>query len=267
MNNLLEKVITLAKSTAKHIITIYQQQDYHITIKQDNSPVTIADQQAHNIIKQGLQQLTPNIPLISEEAKTLAYSTRSNWHKYWLIDPLDGTKEFIEHTDEFTVNIALIENHQPILGIVAAPATQEIYYAMRSEGAYWQLNNHNPKKITVKKNNDTLRITASRRHGNQQKFHAFLAQLSMPYTLITCGSALKLCLIAKGEADLYLRFGDTSEWDTAAGQCILETAGGSLLALTDNKPLQYNTKPSLINPEFAAIGKFDWLATIRNIIV
>ncbi len=199
------------------------------------------------------------MPIISEESIELPFTERKKWHQYWLIDPLDGTKEFIERTDEFTVNIALIENEKPILGIVYAPALGIGYQACRGCGAFKYSDGGAYEFIQTRPYSSTETVIAiSRRHGKRaQDYFARLAH----YKLYYCGSALKICRVAEGIADIYPRLGKTSEWDTAAGQCVLEEAGGKIIDL-QGRELRYNTKPSLLNPEFMAIGdtKHNWLS-------
>lgn len=264
--SLLDSVIALAKNTAVEISYIYNthKQNYHVRTKHDKSPITIADKYAHKLIYENLSKLTPDIPIISEEGVILPYKIRKTWDCYWLIDPLDGTKEFIEQTDEFSINIAFIQNKRPLLGVVAVPMANAIYFATINHGAYYQLDNQPPKKIMVQPyNRNNIRIAVSKRHNRQAKLKQFLQQLSIPYSLLVCGSTLKMCLIANGIADCYPRFGSTYEWDTAAGQCILEAAGGKVLKIHNKKEsIIYNDKSSLINPEFIAISDVRWLNDI-----
>ena len=256
---LLEPTIQLAKQAGIEILKIYQNPAIAIKTKSDKSPVTAADLIAHEIITHGLKQLTPELPILSEESAAIAFAERKTWKCYWLIDPLDGTKEFIDHLDDFTVNIALIENHQPILGIVYAPALALCYFACTDHGAFKQTAEQPAAAIKVTSHqNETTRIAASRRHGTQE-LQAFLQKLTNA-TVISRGSALKFALVAEGLADVYPRLTPTSEWDTAAGQCIVEQAGGAVIDVA-GKPLRYNTKESLLNPAFLAVGntKQIWL--------
>lgn len=257
-SRLLKPLLSLAQQAGVAILEIYREDNPEIEIKSDNTPVTKADLRANEVIVQGLQDLTAEIPIISEELKESPFVERKKWSQYWLIDPLDGTKEFIERTDEFTVNIALIENEKPILGIVYAPALGIGYQACRGCGAFKYSDGGMYEFIQTRPYvaAETV-ITVSRRHGKRvENYFAGLPHYKLHY----CGSALKICQVAEGVADIYPRFGKTSEWDTAAGQCVLEEAGGKIIDLQGSE-LRYNTKPSLLNPEFMAIGdnKHNWL--------
>jgi 3'(2'), 5'-bisphosphate nucleotidase len=260
----LPSVLQIARSAASCILKFYQQKDqqnFETKLKADLSPVTSADLAAHQIIVAGLLALTPDIPVLSEEGTITSFSERTRWSRYWLVDPLDGTKEFINGNDDFAVNIALIENHVPVLGVVVVPILQEAYWAIKDHPAFYQSVENEYKRIVVNAEvQSTLKVAISRRHGrNCQDLKDFIERLRLSYegvakiVFIECGSALKICLVASGIADIYPRFGDTGEWDTAAGQCILEAAGGILCDIKGN-PLKYNTKTSLINPGFMAIG-------------
>ncbi len=212
---------------------------------------------AHELITAGLQQLTPDLPIISEEADNIPYTERQHWQRCWLIDPLDGTKEFIGKTGEFAINIALVEDGKPILGVVYAPVLAECYSAIHNEGAWKQVGEGEARPIqTATCNPDLLRVIVSRRHSSK-KIDRLFAHL--PKTMVHSGSALKICKVAEGVADIYPRLGETSEWDTGAGQCILEAAGGKLMNL-HGEPLHYN-KESLLNPHFLAVGDvgYPWL--------
>ncbi len=260
LTSLLNPLLNMAYDAAEAILTVYaRSQAITILTKADHTPVTQADYAAHHLLVQKLQQLTPALPILSEEATATDYSERKQWHTYWLIDPLDGTQEFINGTTEFTINIALIKQHKPVLGLVYQPMDHLCYYATAGQGAYKRETNGKVTKLGVRKKPDIPTIAISRRH-NPEKLQALLAKVS-DYQLLNLGSALKICKIAEGEADIYPRFGPTSEWDTAAGQCVLEEAGGQLINL-QGQPLMYNTKDSLLNPKFLAIGdnQYDWLS-------
>lgn len=257
MENLLSmipNILEVASNASKAILDVYRSSDFQVKIKSDSSPVTRADLAANKIVVNALKKLTPLIPVLSEEGVHSIYSERKKWDTFWLVDPLDGTKEFIKRTGEFTVNIALVKNHQPVLGVVAVPVKDEYYWGVKNHKAFWKEKNETEfREITTQCNkNKPVRITVSRHHGDQTKLKEFLNSLGN-YEIITCGSTLKICLIARGEADIYPRFGPTSEWDTAAGQCILEAAGGSITDLSGAK-LQYNFKESLKNPKFIAFS-------------
>ncbi len=250
---LLNSVIKLAKEAGEKIKEIYQQIDsVAVHIKSDQSPLTEADLIAHQVLAHGLKQLTPHLPILSEESVAIPFAERSSWQRYWLVDPLDGTKEFIQKTDDFTVNIALIEDHKPILGVIYAPISGLCYFAEKGQGAFKQLGENLPQPIHSHSNlSSPVTVVVSRRHGLAE-LQAFLQRLG-DHTIVNRGSALKFCLVADGTADIYPRFGPTSEWDTAAGQCIVEVAGGKVVDLSGGS-LDYNTKESLLNPSFLVIG-------------
>ena len=257
----LPELIRIARAAGDAILHVYKS-EIDVQRKLDNSPLTLADIAAHNIIEAGLQQLTPHIPQLSEESVAIPYAIRQEWRRYWLIDPLDGTREFIKRNGEFSVNIALVEQGRPVIGIVYAPVADELYYACCDSGAYKQVGTAAPENIYARQwNANALVFAVSRSHGSP-RLQGFLSQvagnLSMP-ELISLGSSLKICRVAEGKADLFPRLGLTSEWDTAAAQCVLEEAGGRLTDL-DGVPLRYNTKDSLLNPEFFACGAtlHDW---------
>ncbi|MEO6968873.1 MAG: 3'(2'),5'-bisphosphate nucleotidase CysQ [Rhodanobacteraceae bacterium] len=253
------EVRALARRAGAAIIDIYSG-TFSVERKADDSPLTAADMAAHRVIIDGLCALTPDIPVLSEESAGVDWSTRKTWARYWLVDPLDGTREFVKRNGEFTVNIALIEDHAPVLGVVLAPVGGELYFASNDAGAFVELApGAMPRPIETRAAAATPIIAGSRSHGNERQTR-MLARLG-EHRLISLGSSLKFCLIARGEADVYLRLGPTSEWDTAAAQCVLEQAGGAVLDLA-GAPLRYNAKESLLNPEFIAMGdaSTDWLA-------
>ena len=263
-------IIDLARVAGERILDIYQTA-FDVAHKSDQSPLTQADLAAHRIITQGLLELTPEWPVLSEEGVELAFSERRTWEYYWLVDPLDGTREFIKRNDEFTVNIALIERQQPVLGVVYAPALGIMYSAYRGGHAYKHTADISPQRMHTRSvtSPGPVIVLASRSHTNPeleyfiQRLDQHLTPAFHPHRLLTMGSSLKACWISQGQADVYPRFGLTSEWDTAAAQCIVEVAGG---ALTDmqGQPLRYNTKASLLNPAFLVFGDktHDWLAYI-----
>ena len=199
------------------------------------------------VIESGLKKYFPEIPVLSEEGRNIPYKERSQWESFWLIDPLDGTKEFINKNGEFTVNIALIKNSMPIFGVVYAPFIKELFWAAKNKGAWKIINKDRENSIHVSKINNKKRIVISRSHPNE-KVNNYINQFG-EYELIRMGSSLKLCIIAEGKADIYPRLGPTSEWDIAAAQCIVEEAGGSVLEYKKNKPLSYN-KQNILNPFF-----------------
>ena len=248
-------IMALAREAGAAIMHVYRNMATEVEIKTDGSPLTQADLAAHRLIDAGLRQT--GLPILSEESADIPFTERQHWARYWLVDPLDGTKEFIARNDEFTVNIALIENQQPVLGVVYAPALELMYVGERTPSgaaAFRQRGNGALESIHCARWSATtgapLRAVGSRRHG-LEKLTALLAEL--PYTLDNRGSALKICMVAEGDADLYPRMGPTSEWDTAAGQCVVECAGGALLG-TDLKPFRYNSRDSVLNPDFLVFG-------------
>ena len=246
-SDLVEQLIEISKEAGKAILEIYNT-NFDYQIKEDLSPLTKADILSHNIICQRLKVLTPDIPILSEENSDIPFNIRSLWKQYWLVDPLDGTKEFIKRNGEFTVNIALIENNIPIFGVIYIPVSNEIYWGLENDGSYYQKNIHEKKRIQVSEiNNRTLRIITSRSHENKLP-HSFLDQMDN-VEIINKGSSLKFCLIASGEADIYPRLGLTSEWDTAAGEAIVKFAGGQVVT-TNGEQILYNKNSSFINPQF-----------------
>tara|TARA_B100000029_G_scaffold37697_1_gene35454 strand:+ start:210 stop:968 length:759 start_codon:yes stop_codon:yes gene_type:complete len=224
---------------------------FEVEIKSDNSPLTIADQNSHMIIESGLKSLFPNIPILSEEGRDIPYSERKKWNTFWLVDPLDGTKEFVKRNGEFTVNIALIKNNYPIFGSVYAPYKKELFWAFEGLGAWKSYNKDKEQRIVVMSNEKEKRIVISRSHPNE-KVSDFINQYKS-HQLIRMGSSLKLCCIAEGKADIYPRLGPTSEWDIGAAQCVVEQAGGSVLEYASNNRLRYN-KENILNPFFIVSG-------------
>jgi 3'(2'), 5'-bisphosphate nucleotidase len=251
MTPVLQEVIGIAKRAGAAIMEVYAH-GIEVQHKADNSPLTQADLAAHHIIEAGLTELTPDLPVLSEESASIPYDTRKQWDRYWLVDPLDGTREFIKRNGEFTVNIALIEHHQPVLGVVFAPALDLLFYAAQGQGAYRQLANREPQRIYARTFDPTqVAVAGSRSHAGGE-LTRFLDRMG-PHLLISMGSSLKICLVAEGRADVYPRLGLTSEWDTAAAQCVLQEAGGKLID-TQGRVFKYNLKDSLLNPHFFAVG-------------
>lgn len=246
-------IISLSEKVAERILLIYRQPTFDVSLKLDNSLLTKADLESHTILCEELKKHYPSIPVISEESTEFHhYSSRMNWKTFFLIDPLDGTKEFVNRNDEFTVNIALIHNGQPVLGVINAPALNIIYYAERDKGAYKIIQD---KKIKLAPkttgNQDNVRVVISRSHACQ-KTEAFLAKLQnqgQQVTTISAGSALKFGLIAEGRADIYPRFTPTMEWDTAAGHVLINEVGKTIKIIDTQELLQYN-KMDLTNSGF-----------------
>jgi 3'(2'), 5'-bisphosphate nucleotidase len=259
MNNwinldLARQVVEIARLASDEILKIYHSQVLNTQLKSDASPVTAADLAANEVINKGLNNLLVRWPIVSEENAEIPYSERSKFRYYWLVDPLDGTKEFIKRNGEFTVNIALIHKKKPILGVVFVPSTEGGYFAVKGLGSFKLKDNCETKLTcsTFKLTDKGLRIPVSRSHQNAET-QALLAALNEPI-LTPKGSALKLVMLAEGLFDYYPRIGLTSEWDTAAPHIILEEAGGQMLQFDSRKPLVY-TKKNLLNPNFVAQGR------------
>mgnify|MGYP000547991674 CR=1 FL=1 len=253
--DLATKVMAIAQEAGEAILEIYQQAEgVVIEKKADNSPLTIADKTANDIICKGLEQLVDKHPIISEENKAIPYETRKDYPYCWLVDPLDGTKEFIKRNGEFTVNIALIHQERIVFGVVFAPVLGEMYWAAKGEGAFLIKDGETTKlKVdTFSKTDKQLNLVCSRSHLNDDT-QQFVDQFSEP-NLVATGSSLKFLILAKGEAHIYPRLAPTMEWDTGAAQIILEEAGGSVLQNGKTTPLMYN-KENLLNPFFVAAGK------------
>ncbi|MEI6415941.1 MAG: 3'(2'),5'-bisphosphate nucleotidase CysQ [Pseudomonadota bacterium] len=249
-------VLAIAKNAADAILAIYDR-GFEVTAKADHSPLTEADLAAHRVIVEGLAALTPGWPVLSEESATIPWTERQTWSRYWLVDPLDGTKEFIRRNGEFTVNIALIEQGRPVLGVVWVPVTGVAYWAAGGL-AYAQTPGAPPRRLAVSSPCQIpVRVVGSRSHAGES-LAGFLAWLG-EYEQVSMGSSLKLCLVAEGLADVYPRLGLTSAWDTAAAQAVVEGAGGCVTDLC-RVPLRYNTRESLLNPHFLVFGDAgrDW---------
>ncbi|KKA44955.1 MULTISPECIES: 3'(2'),5'-bisphosphate nucleotidase CysQ [Salinivibrio] len=252
---LLPEVIDIARSAGQVILDIYQDGDFEAITKSDQTPVTSADLAAHKLITEKLTALTPDIPVLSEEDCGVPLSDRQQWQRYWLIDPLDGTQEFIAGSGDFATIIALVEDNHPVMGVVYAPVSGVTYYACQDKGAWKITPDGEMHRISTMKREETitsLSIAISRR----QDIHAVTEKLApeINYDLVPLGSAaLKACLVAEGAVDCYLRLGPTGEWDTAATQCIVEQAGGRILS-TELGALSYNERDSLQNPNFIVLG-------------
>jgi 3'(2'), 5'-bisphosphate nucleotidase len=250
----LEELLEIAKEASiaagADILEIYESGDFSIEAKSDNSPLTLADKAAHNKIVSFLDKT--GIPILSEEGREIPYSERSKWEYFWMLDPLDGTKEFIKKNGEFTVNIALIHKGVPVLGVVYPPVLNEIYWAVKGSGSYKQVGD-NIEQLSVSKNQldqSGLKIVASRSHMSKET-EEYLAKLKSP-EIVSKGSSLKFLLVASGVADVYPRFGPTMEWDTAAAHIIVTEAGGSVTLEDGKTKLSYN-KENLLNPYFIVL--------------
>jgi len=257
--------VNIARDAGDAILTIYDA-GFNVEEKEDKSPLTDADLAAHNLIIKRLSELTPDIPILSEESAKLPFKERASWETYWLVDPLDGTREFIKRNGEFTVNIALIHQHKSIIGVINVPVLDVDYFAWENGGSFKSEQKNDATSISVKKLNgnesNPLTVAGSRSHGSEM-MQQYMAKLGAENggnpEILSMGSSLKFCLVAEGKADLYPRLGLTSEWDTAAAHCIVEQAGG-YITKTDMTPLEYNTKDSLLNPFFFVFGdnSRDW---------
>lgn len=249
-----DTIIQICRDAGAAIMDIYQREDLGIENKSDESPLTLADKAANEIICAGLENLTIQYPIISEENKEIPYETRKDYNYVWMVDPLDGTKEFIKRNGEFTVNIALIHENRSIAGFVYAPDLNEMYYAIEGQGAFEIVDG---KSIRLKSNvigldDEGLKIVGSRSHLNEAT-QSYLDKLNKP-VMVPKGSSLKFLILAKGGADLYPRLAPTMEWDTAAAEIILSEAGGSVTQAENNLPMVYN-KENLLNPYFIASAK------------
>lgn len=231
--------------------------DFAVEHKDDKSPLTAADLAAHQIIDEGLKAIS-GYPVLSEESAAIPYEERSGWQTYWLVDPLDGTKEFVKRNGEFTVNIALIHGHFPILGVVYVPVNDLLYFAADGEAAWQVKGRGEAERIRVRDLDESNLVVASSRSHAGSELGAFLEKVGSHEARVM-GSSLKFCLVAEGVADLYPRIGPTSEWDTSAAQCLVEQAGGHVTD-TSMQRLAYNTKDSLLNPYFFVFGRTwkDW---------
>jgi 3'(2'), 5'-bisphosphate nucleotidase len=262
-HELLTRVAAIARRAGREILEIYASGELAATTKADASPLTAADLRAQRLIVESLRELTPDVPVLSEEAVHTPFAQRSQWRRYWLVDPLDGTREFLSRNGQFTVNIALIEGHAPALGVVHVPVTDVSYRGLPGVGAWRQRAAAAAEEIHVAaRASAPVRVVGSRSHRGES-LDAFLARLGA-HELQPVGSSLKFCMVAEGAADVYPRLGPTSEWDTAAAHAVVTGAGGSVSGL-DGEPLRYNTRAELLNPFFVAYGPRDrdWLALLR----
>ncbi len=259
LQSLLEPVALIACRAGQRILEIYGT-DFTVAEKADRSPLTAADMAAHDTILEGLAELDGGIPILSEESARVPFAERSAWPEFWLVDPLDGTREFIRRNGEFTVNICLVRAHEPVLGVVHVPVRARDYFACRGYGAFRREAGAAARRITVSRCPDgPIRVVGSRSHRGHS-LEKLLARLG-PHELIPMGSSLKFCIVAEGGADLYPRLGPTSEWDTAAPQAIVECAGGHVRDL-EGSPLRYNAREEIRNPHFLVYGDAsrDWVS-------
>ncbi len=241
-------VIAVAEAAATDILEVYAR-DFDVERKEDSTPLTEADLAAHRRITAWLSALTPDIPVLSEESAEQCFELRKNWTRYWLVDPLDGTREFVKKNGEFSVNIALIDDGNAVFGVIQQPVTGLVWHGAPGQGAYRRENGHDIAIETRKPASAPLRIAASRSHRDART-EAVIARFPRA-EVVGLGSSLKFCRIAEGNIDLYPRFGPTSEWDTAAGQAILEAAGGVVVD-PRGRPFRYNQRETLLNGDFFA---------------
>jgi 3'(2'), 5'-bisphosphate nucleotidase len=248
LNNLLQLAITASEQACKEILEVYHSGDFQAEAKGDNSPLTLADKKAHEVIAPILQP--SNLPLLSEEGRSIPYEERKDWDYFWMVDPLDGTKEFLKRNGEFTVNIALIHKGIPILGVVAVPVTGDVFYADEEKGGFVKRAGVTTMLVKRKATDLTqpaLRIVASRSHMSEET-QDFISKLKEP-TLVSQGSSLKFMLLAEGKADVYPRFAPTMEWDTAAAHAVVKSVGLKVFQHNTETEVVYN-KPDLLNPWF-----------------
>ena len=272
-SHLLTKAADLSVIAGNEILKVYSRSDFQVEVKDDQSPLTLADKKSHEVIIRGLE--STEIPVLSEESSEISWKQRREWNQYWLVDPLDGTKEFIKRNDEFTVNIALIEEGNPVLGVIYIPVFDVMYFALKASGAFklskpGMSNSENSSQELMQKAtklpayhySGKIRVVASRSHLSPETSQ-FIEDLEKNYgdvSIVAAGSSLKLCLIAEGNAEIYPRMGPTMEWDIAAGHVIITESGGSISKIDDTL-VEYN-KQDLLNPWFVARSK-TFLETVR----
>lgn len=261
---LLAIAIDSAKKAGDEVLSYYRQGNFTAQLKQDDSPVTSADIAANNIIMEQLKLLTPDIPIISEEVGPLPLNERGKWSRYWLLDPIDGTGEFIIGSGDFAVNIALVENGWPTIGVIHAPDHHLTYYGQKHLGSFKD-NGSASKQIFVAPYHGERKIKVAISRRQELSLMGQYLNTEFDFEYVALGScSLKNCLIAEGGADCYLRIGPTGEWDTGASHCILEQAGGSIIDSEFN-PLSYNQRDTLLNPDFISLGdeQFPWQQIIK----
>lgn len=257
LKELAQEIVAIAKKAGDAIMDVYDNyENIGVQQKADDSPLTLADQKANDVIMEGLKNLSVQYPIVSEENKAIPYDERKNYSKLWIVDPLDGTKEFIKRNGEFTVNIALIKNGRSILGVIYVPAMNLTYWAADGIGSYKEVDGAFQKitASTFTPNQTEVKIVCSRSHLNEAT-QACVDAFDKPQ-LVPTGSSLKIALLAEGVADFYPRMGPTMEWDIAAAQIVLEEAGGSIIRVDDKTPMAYN-RADMLNPSFLAFGKVD----------
>ena len=270
MSEYLDLMTGLARKAGAEILGVYRDEDFGIETKDDSSPLTRADLAAHRVIVDGLAESAPDVPVLSEESTNISWEERKSWDRYFLVDPLDGTKEFISRNGEFTVNIAYVEHGVPVAGVVYVPVKNVLYRADQADGLATVTRDDRELPIRIRRirEDEPLVIVASRRHGGDalENCLAVLDEYFPAVETTNMGSSLKLCLIAEGKADLYPRLAPTSEWDTAAAQAIVEAAGGRVVDIELNM-LRYNSKADLLNPYFYVLAdtQFDWLSVLGQV--
>ncbi len=270
VKELSQKIVEICQEAGKEILEVYNDEaGFQVDLKSDDSPVTRADIAANRVIVNMLNTVTPDIPVLTEESAVQPFEERQHWPRYWIVDPLDGTKEFINRADQFTVNIALVENHVATLGVVYVPVSG-VAYVGNQEGAF-KIVDGEAQEITcraLKGQSDTIEVVASKRHlsAETEQFISAVQKNFGEVSTTSIGSSLKFCLLAEGNADIYPRFAPTSEWDTAAAQAVVEAAGGKVLK-TDLTPLDYNTKECILNPYFFAVAdpKVRWELVMQEL--
>lgn len=250
---MLDTIIAIAKNAGRAILEIYHNPELSRTVesKTDDSPLTLADQASHEVIAEALQTYFPEIPVLSEEGKHMAYGERKDWGEFWLVDPLDGTKEFIKRNGQFTVNIALIENGYPVLGVIYAPVTDTLYAGKLGECAFKQEGGSRHDLQVNNSSNGRVAVRSASHAAEEEE--TLLTKYDVQDT-ISVGSSLKFCMVAEGKADIYYRHGPTMEWDTAAGQAILEAAGGKVYVGQQEEERFYYNKEDLLNTSFLCLG-------------
>ena len=257
----IDSLIDIAKEAGESVMEIYST-NFDYQIKKDDSPLTMADISSNDIINHSLKELTPDIPILSEENSDIPYEERYLWEKYWLVDPLDGTKEFIQRNGDFTVNIALIHNNRPVCGVIYVPVTKELYWGTKTNGSHYIDEKGLQTSINVSKKTDgSIRLAMSRSHPSDE-LNKIMSKIKTK-EVITAGSSLKFCLVANGNADCYPRFGPTSEWDTAAGEAIVIFAGG-YVCQEDGQQILYNKKNDYINTSFIVANSRELATEILN---
>lgn len=252
-DKILQEVIDLSKRAGEAVLDVYSSY-FTVEQKEDRSPLTLADKRSHEIISGHLRDRYP-FPVLSEEGRSISYEERSRWDYFWLVDPLDGTKEFVKRNGEFTINVALIHGGRPIIGVIYIPVTKILYYGVNGRGSY-RVADGERERLPVQAGKGRFTVVGSRSHATRE-FDEYVANIRERHgeiDFISAGSSIKFCLIAEGKADIYPRLGPTMEWDTAAGQIIVEESGGEVLEFGSGKPLTYN-KENLLNPHFIASRK------------